>query len=304
MKWLAKAFLQKTISYSSKSEELNYLYQRYLTKSFSNVRNDFLLMLDRVLMHFDNFIEYSINKRASEALFYEFGAGWHLIIPIGYYFLGINNQTITDIKPNIRFDLINQILPLFRTLRRQIEAKAGRQIRDVEQLEVKNLSDLKEMLGINYLAPCDAANSGLLSGSFDFISNNFVMEHLPRKILVKILKECWRILKPQGTMSCFIDMNDHYSYFDTSISRYNFLKFNEKRWGWINSSLHYQNRLRYPDYLELFEQAGFVVEAENIRWPSAIDLNKLETIKVAPEFRMYPQKILGITSLKIVLRKP
>jgi predicted SAM-dependent methyltransferase len=304
LKWLAKVFLQKTLSYIPRSEWWNYICQRHLTKSFGNVRNEFLKMIERVLIHFDYFTEYSINKITSEALFYEFGAGWHLTMPIGYYYLGINNQTIIDIRPNIRFDIINQILPLFHILRTEIEAKTGRKIRDVEHFEVNSLFDLKNMFGINYLAPCDAANTGLLSESFDFISNNFVMEHLPKKILPAILKECWRILKPRGIMSCFIDMNDHYSYFDTSISRYNFLKFNEKLWDWVNSSVHYQNRLRYPDYLEMFERAGFVVEAENIRWPNAIDLNNLERINVAPEFRMYPQKILGITSLKIVLRKP
>ena len=52
-------------------------------------------------------------------------------------------------------------------------------------------------------------------------------------------------------------MQDHYSFFDPGISAFNFLKFSEPTWSLINSSVHYQNRLRASDFRRLHEDAGF-----------------------------------------------
>ena len=64
-------------------------------------------------------------------------------------------------------------------------------------------------------------------------------------------------------MSCVIDYLDHYSYFDKKISAYNYLQYSDATWALFNPALHYQNRLRHRDYLDLFYAAGFeVVEEE------------------------------------------
>ena len=48
-------------------------------------------------------------------------------------------------------------------------------------------------------------------------------------------------------MSSRIDLSDHHSHFDASLSPYNFLRFDDRRWRLANSSLLFQNRLRRPD---------------------------------------------------------
>ncbi len=97
-------------------------------------------------------------------------------------------------------------------------------------------------------------------------------------------------------------MRDHYSYFDSSLSPYNFLTISDRRWRLVNSSLHYQNRRRRPDYLGLLEEAGFEFLSESAVGPNAEELEQLRHLALAPEFRSYTLEDLGAKSLAIVAR--
>src|SRR5207245_10558273 len=77
-------------------------------------------------------------------------------------------------------------------------------------------------------------------------------------------------------MSCRIDYTDHYSHFDKSISPYNFLQYSDKAWALFNPPLHYQNRLRHRDYLDLLRAAGFAVVEEQCREGTEADLQTRE----------------------------
>jgi len=110
-------------------------------------------------------------------------------------------------------------------------------------------------------------------------------------------------LKPGGTISCRIDLQDHYAYFDPSLSRYHFLRFSDRMWGLINSPLHFQNRLREPDYRRLVEEAALEVVSWTPSGPSDEGLAELEAMELAPRFRNgYTPEQLGVTVLSFVAR--
>ena len=103
-------------------------------------------------------------------------------------------------------------------------------------------------------------------------------------------------------LSCRIDLEDHYSRFDRSVSRYNFLRYSDRRWSLVNSSLHYQNRLRYPDYARLVEGAGFEILRERISWASEEQLGELSRLELAPRYRGYSPQELGVRGATIIAR--
>ncbi len=139
---------------------------------------------------------------------------------------------------------------------------------------------------------------------FNFISNTVTFEHISEDDIVKMFKECYRILKLGGVMSCFVDLQDHYSYFDKTISCYNFLKFSNKTWKLLNSPLHFQNRLRYPDYINLIKQTDFEILNTELERPSVADMQTLKQLPLAIRFKTkYSLEDLGIKSFWIVLRK-
>ena len=86
-------------------------------------------------------------------------------------------------------------------------------------------------------------------------------------------------------MSFIIDYCDHYSYFDKNISAYNFLRYPDSTWRLFNPSLHYQNRLRHRDYLDLIKSAGFEILEENIGEPVKDDIRKIKNIPLAEVFK-------------------
>src|SRR6476619_3422483 len=87
---------------------------------------------------------------------------------------------------------------------------------------ISRLEGLEERFGIRYLAPCDARGTGLPAESIDFVSSTDTCEHIPGTELAEIFRECHRLLRPGGAFSCRIDLQDHYAYFDRSLSKYNF----------------------------------------------------------------------------------
>ena len=127
------------------------------------------------------------------------------------------------------------------------------------------------------------------------------MEHIPRADLSLILQECRRLLAPGGLVSLHIDYRDHYSYADRSISVYNFLQYSERAWSRFNSSLHYQNRLRHPDYLELADSCGFGILSERPMGPSDSDLRSLEALEIDQHFHAYDSHSLAIQAAHLVL---
>jgi hypothetical protein len=90
---------------------------------------------------------------------------------------------------------------------------------------------------------------------------------------------------------------------DRRLSPYNFLRFDTRRWRLLDSPLNFQNRLRYPDYLELFRAAGFEVVEKRAVEPSAQDLAILRSLDLAEPFSSrYTLEELGVKQLRLVVR--
>jgi SAM-dependent methyltransferase len=210
---------------------------------------------------------------------------------------------LVDIRPSVRAELVNDSLSAFERLWDELESEAGRELRRLGG-PIGSADELEERFGITYLAPRDARATGLPAESLDFVSSTDTCEHIPEGDLEEIFGECLRLLRPGGAFSCRIDLQDHYSYFDSSLSRYNFLRYSDRAWRVVNSPLHHQNRLRSPDYLRLVRGAGFELVAELPSGPSVEGLAELEALPLTPRFRAYPPEELGVTILSFVARRP
>ena len=118
--------------------------------------------------------------------------------------------------------------------------------------------EFMERAGIVYMAPCDAANTGLPAASVDCHFSVTVFEHVPGEVIAGIMREAKRILKDTGLAIHFIDPSDHFQHQDPSIGRSNFLRYSEEEWHRIaGNQFAYTNRLRRSDLVRLFEEAGF-----------------------------------------------
>jgi SAM-dependent methyltransferase len=301
VRWLAKAALQRAFGLLPQGERLNYQFQRHVQHSLPAGENVFRLKFARALWHLRAFAEHGSGTRLDEAVFYEFGAGWDLAIPVSYAALGVRRQVLVDIRPSVRLELVNHSLATLARLHEELQTQAGRELRRLDQ-PLTTTQELERRFGITYLAPRDARATGLDSGSVDFVTSTDTCEHIPEDDLARIFRECHRLLKPGGAFSCRIDLQDHYSYFDPSISRYNFLRYSERTWRLFNSPLHFQNRLRASDYLRLVREAGFELVLSAPSGPSDEGRGELAAMRIAERFRGYPTDDLGVTVLSFVAR--
>jgi SAM-dependent methyltransferase len=300
MRWVLKALTQQALSRIPRGERLNYVLQRRVLKSLPASEEAFRRKASRAFQHFEAFVEFGPRRPVGEAVFYEFGAGWDLAVQLVYWALGVDRQTVVDIRPILRVELVNDTIAKLERLLSALEDEAGRELRSPGRAGLSGLEDLRERFGIVYLAPRDARDTGLPGGSLDFVSSTDTAEHIPEEDLLDILVECRRLLKPDGLLSYRADLEDHYSRVDGSVSRYNFLRFSDRAWSIFNPALHYQSRLRYPDYVRLTRAAGYEIVREQVSRPSEGDLAALGELDVAKRFRSYAAEDLGVRGLTIV----
>jgi len=303
MRWLAKAALQRTLGALPQGERLNYVFQRHVLHSFPVRDAAYRQKFTRAVNHLALYEEHGPGVPPAEATFFEFGAGWDLAIPLSYALLGVGRQIVIDIRPSARIELVNETMAALDRLRPELEDAAGRKVREVGD-PITSIAELETRFGIHYLAPCDARDTGLRPGIVDFVSSTDTCEHIPAGDLADVFVESRRLLRPRGAFSCRIDLHDHYSYFDRGVSRYNFLRFSDRAWALVNSPLHYQNRLRAPDYLRLVREAGFDLVVESPSGPNEEGRAELQAMQLAKRFRSYPLEEVGVTILSFVALAP
>lgn len=299
MNFKYKCLLQRFFSFVPKGELLNYFFQKHITKSLPPSDKAFLEKVNKAVNHYNNYKEYNqlITKNNK---YYEFGAGQTLTVPLTMAFLNFEVFCV-DITKLIFPELINDSLNKFHLNKDELPFNLET---DILVNNNNNIFDfLTDKYKLNYIAPKDARETGFNENNFDFISSSVTLEHIPKKDILLILKECHRILKKGGILSVTIDYKDHWSYFDKNISIYNYLKYSSKEWKKYNPSLHYQNRLRHSDYLDLISKTEFKIVKEAPKLPSDMDKIALEKLEISKEFKNYDFDDLAIRGSEIVLIK-
>jgi SAM-dependent methyltransferase len=295
-----KCFMQQIFSLIPKGEQDNYLFQKFITKSLPPTNDEFLRKVDEALLHHQNYVSYN-STQSTNKQYYEFGAGWTMTIPLAMSLLGFKVNCI-DIRKLIIPELIHHTIEQFKT---NVPSGLPKPNMDGnESFKHQNiLSLLEKHFAISYNAPVNAKNTGFEENSFDFISSTATLEHIPESDLLPIFQECYRILKSGGVFSIIVDYQDHWSYFDSSISIYNYLKYSSVEWKKYNPALHYQNRLRHSDYLKLISLTNFKVVKNNPLQPNEDEIVKFKQTPIAKEFLSYITDDLMLKSAEIVLTK-
>lgn len=285
--WIAKAVIQKSISFLPYKHRINFLFQKYVTKGV--LLTDALM--DDKLTHCSNHLKYYFkygNKKEGFASL-EIGTGWYPIVPIGLFLAGADEIYTIDISSLLQTTAIHQTvgklldyyasgklqnyLPVIKTDRLDV-LKAALLMKGAPE-KILETMHIKTTVG-------DARKMPFPDAKMDLINSNNTFEHIPEGILADILVEFKRVLKPDGVMSHQIDMSDHFAHLDKSITIYNFLQFTDARWNNIDNSIQPQNRLRITDFRRLHQQAGFKILEEINRPGSVSDLRK---VKLADKYK-------------------
>ncbi len=239
----------------------------------------------------------------------ELGTGWVPAVPLGFGLAGARVHT---------FDVVSLTAPdLFEETRDIIAREHLRSIADSFGVPAQNVSQrlrkieglrsfekAMERLGGSYHAPYDTRALPFADGEVDLVVSNLVLQCIPKEILPAVLEESRRILKPGGVALHRIRMSDEYAGPGTGRNHLEYLKYPEKTWNrWFNHSLKHLNRLRARQFLDLFEDTGFLCR-ECHRHIDHDSISFLERLELAPPFRGMSGEELATVGIDVVLEKP
>lgn len=290
-----------------------YLYlQQNVTKSIILSEERFLKEYEGKVRIHELFIEKYGKTGIKESTFFEFGAGWNLLAPIGFSIMGgCKRYIVVDLNEYARAESIWECLRHYSI---NMDTLLGISNCAVPSLQTDDVIEkyskehvkefLKDNLGIEYLAPCDAGNTGLEDECIDYVISNATLEHIPKYDIERILQECNRIMKPGSIMSVTINYSDHWSYADKKLNPYSYMRYSDIEWEKYNPHMHYQNRLRHSDYRKMFTQQGFVILEEKTEKPGHECIEMLKGVDVSEKFKTYEVDDLLIARGHFVVRKP
>jgi len=159
-----------------------------------------------------------------------------------------------------------------------------------------NVNNILKSVGSSYFTDGIASLGGLKENSYDLIYSHAVLEHVRSKEFKDTIKECFRLLKPDGVMSHVVDFKDHLG------GGLNNMRFSstlwEKEWFAYNSGF-YTNRIRLSEMIQICEKVGFIVEIKDTKsW----NLLPIKRTKLALEFKDLSDKDLLVSGAHLVMR--
>lgn len=172
-----------------------------------------------------------------------------------FYFLDINDFASKDL--NLYFKLSKKL-----EKENYFPKKTKTQIESFDDL-IKNYNAEYLISGLESLKKID-------SESIDYIFSHSVMEHIRKYELNDLIKEMYRILKPNGVVSHNINYKDH---LDESLNN---LRFSESLWesNFFVKSGFYTNRIPAVVMHNYFKENGFkLIEEDYGRW-NKLPLNR------------------------------
>jgi len=232
----------------------------------------------------------------------EIGTGWYPIVPIAFILSGVNIIETTDIKRLYNIDSIN------KTLQAIIKLHDNNKLRNIlPNYQEDRIAILRSALKENKLSGklrllqmkstiCKCSNLTIKSNSKDFIVSNHTLQFIKQKELALFFSELTRIGRTNSIISLLIDLTDEFSYFDSTISQFNFLKFSDLKWKMISSPSYSPNRLRYTDYKNYFPANLRIIKEEIVR----ANENELINQKIHKSFSHYNIADLLVKEMRFI----
>lgn len=288
------------------AHNINFFFQKYVTQGAYLSDTYFEDRLAHCANHYRYFRKYNSTKDFSHL---EIGTGWYPVIPTGMFLYGAKSITTVDLKRLSNPKLTHITLKKFREYHLKNKLKEFLPGISDERLKIvlqeaenpsKDFYDLLERHHIVYMV-MDVRKLYLPEKSIDLITSNNTFEHISPDVLEGILEKLRMLCKNGGVMSHFIDMSDHYAHIDKNITIYNFLKFSDAQWQWINNSIQPLNRMRIYEYEAIYKKLQIPITERIDREPMLSEYNK---VKVNSRFLKYPAEQNAISHSLLVSKMP
>ncbi|RDS83657.1 hypothetical protein DWU98_04815 [Dyella monticola] len=310
MRWKTKATLQNAVS--RLPSESSYATYYWLQRHFGGLRH--INPVARLRAGIETWRQIErLGRDPLNKIFFEVGTGRVPMTPLAYWLMGAKRVITIDLNPYLKAELTRECLQYIADHAEEIRTLFGRLLNRnrfeallyLQRQHDFDLHNALDLCHIVYMAPGDAARTGLDPSTIDFHTSFNVFEHIPREVLLAILAEGNRIISDTGLFVHRVDYSDHFSHSDTRISPINFLQYSDAQWNrYAGNRYMYMNRLRHDDFLALFASVRHTILATEptIDTPS-LRLLRDGQLSVDVRFGVKTNEVLATTESWIVSAK-
>jgi predicted SAM-dependent methyltransferase len=304
--WRIKGIIQKSLDYLPRGDEV----YRYVHGRFSGLRDPEFEMDGKVIGDWLVFASHlrSLGLDARGLNLMEIGTGWYPTLPVCFALIGAACTHTYDLTRHLDPKLV---IRLVRRLERHLQAIAEASGQSIEEVRTcfaalstaGSAGAILEGANIHYHAPGDATSSGLPDGSVDVVFSNSVLEHVLPEVIVPLMRESWRVLRPGGYAIHSVNCGDHYAYCDRTITQVNYLRYSDRYWSLWNNDRQYQNRLRAREFVDAARSVGFDI-AFSYHRPRAELVEEVARMRLPDQFARFTIEELAVTSIDFAAHKP
>ena len=194
----------------------------------------------------------------------EQGTGWHGFDLLLFHLAGARRVITYDTRPWLREELLRYNARVLvasadavkrwnGTKPQAVDERAARLERSLD----RTLPELLESLGVTVRVTRSMDRSDLAPRSVDLFYSDSVLQFVGLGDLETLIAQARRFMKPAGVSFHVIDCSDFHAQKDERIPPLAYLVWPEFVWKLLTSRyLNYQNRLRMPQFADLFARHG------------------------------------------------
>ncbi len=231
----------------------------------------------------------TLNIQIKGSSILEIGSGWLPIMPYFFVYKGLAKSIYTyDLNTHYQKKFIRDFNIVF-TAQYNIEIKTSN--------KKYNLPD-----NVHYFPSQNIINSQL--ADVQIVFSRFVLEHVTPDDIYDMHKKFKTDLAKGSIVIHFISPSDHRAYSDSSLSLQDFLQYSEKEWNTIQTKFDYHNRLRLPQYIDIFKSLDYEIlfqSSESINKESS-QYNLFKKLNIHADFMNYTEEELTAGSIILVLK--
>ena len=302
IKYYSWAIAQKVLSYVPGGDKVYYGLGSIVQK---NVKGRAGPMSSAI-----NLVKNIQNLVGKDAVIMDVGTGWYHHEPFLLYLCGFSKFYLFDIVEKSKFiyikNYLNGIIDNIEVISNELQIDESNAIDKINEL--LSCNSKKEIYKICNFEPVITKDTNRLfmpENSIDLMVSNCVLNHIPLDILKPELKILKKILKPNGYMHFLIGHDDHWTFHDLKMNKFQYYIYSDKYYKRLfETNFQFQNRLVKKELIDLFDQCGLILTNyfEHKNNSSRAEIEKI-VHKLDSRFSKYSIDDLSIIHSYVTLQK-
>lgn len=231
-----------------------------------------------------------LNLDFKDKVIFEFGSGWFPSMPYFFkYKLAVKKVLTFDINHHFKKEKVLELNTLFSKR---------------YNCNVLFNPDSKYKLpdGVEYFPNYNIIKEDL--PDVDIVFSRYVLSHMNEDDVDALHKKMKSQLKKGTLVIHFISPSDLRQHNDSSLSTQDFLKYSKNEWDKIHTKYDYHNRLRLPQFLEIFKKYDYeIIHLDyEILNQETKKYELFKKVQLHEDYKKYPDEELTAGNIFLILK--